>query len=100
MQHIQLGRLAEGCAIEAYPRWRRTGVRIVNHPFDIGDHHFEWLTIVRPDGSMRIWQHFPWAKTIGLLEPERVETLTDPRRGRFSRREIRGLIHNETRRRR
>ena len=56
--------MAEGCALVAFPKWKRTGVRVSNHSFDFDDQHVEWLSIVRPDGAVRFLQHFPEFKPI------------------------------------
>ena len=96
---IRLRRMAEGCALVAFPKWERTGVRVANHSFDLDDQHVEWLTIIRPDGGVRFLQHFPDFKPIGVLKPEEVSRLF-PRQGRFSSGAIRGHFRNETRRRR
>ena len=91
--------MAEGCALVAFPKWKRTGVRVSNHSFDFDDQHVEWLSIVRPDGAVRFLQHFPEFKQIGVLKPEEVSRLF-PRQGGFSSGSIRGHFRNETRRRR
>jgi len=96
---IRLRQTAIGCALVAFPKWKRTGVRISNHSFDLDDQHVEWLVIVRPDGAIRFLQHFPAFKRIGVLKPEEVTSLF-PRQGKFSIRSIRGHFRQETRRRR
>lgn len=72
---IRLRRMAEGCALVAFPKWERTGVRIANHSFELDDQHVEWLSIIRPDGAVRFLQHFPDFKSVGVLRPEEVSRL-------------------------
>ena len=91
--------MAEGCALVAFPKWKRTGVRIANHSFDLDDQRVEWLSIVRPNGAVRFLQHFPDFKPIGVLKPEEVSRLF-PRKGGFSSGAIRGHFRDQTRRRR
>jgi hypothetical protein len=96
---IRLRRMAEGCALVAFPKWKNTGVRISNHSFEIDHQHVEWLSIFRPDGALRFLQHYPNFKHIGVLKPEEVSRLF-PRQGKFTAGAIRGHFRNETRRRR
>ena len=91
--------MVEGCALVAFPKWKRTGVRISNHSFDLEGQHVEWLSIVRTDGTLRFLQHFPDFKRIGVLKPEELPRLF-PSHGGFTSRSIRGHFQNETRRRR
>ena len=95
----RLRRVAEGCALVAFPKWERTGVRVSNHSFDLDGQHVEWLSIIRPDGALRFLQHFPDFKPIGVLKPEEVSRLF-PRQDRFTSRAIRSHFRSETRRRR
>ncbi len=99
-KHIRLRRLVEGCALVAFPKWQRTGVKVTNHALDIDGHHHEWLSIIRPDGGLRFWQHYPDFRSIGVLRSQEVTRLVNPPTSRFTSRAIRGHIRNETRRRR
>ena len=74
MNNFKLRRMAEGCVLAAYPKWQRTGVRVSNHPFDHDGQHYEWLTIINK-GAVRIYQHFPENKDLGVLSPAAVTKL-------------------------
>jgi hypothetical protein len=95
----QLRRMAEGCALVAVPKWKKTGVRVSNHSLDLDGQHVEWLAIISTNGTLRFLQHFPDFKHIGVLKPEEVSRLF-PRQGGFTNGAIRGHFRNETRRRR
>lgn len=97
---IKLFRMAQGCVLEAYPKYERRGVRIANHAFELAGSHVEWLTVVRPDGSIVVWQHFPSPGMIGRLKKAEIEKLLGRHRGSFSSGEIAGHFREETRRRR
>jgi len=89
-----------GCVLDAFPKWKRKGVRIANHPLHLDGQHLEWLSIFRPNGAVRIWQHFPTPRNIGVLNPAEVSRLVNPPPRGFTSMAIRGHFRDETRRRR
>ncbi len=74
MNKFKLRRMAEGCVLAAYPKWQRTGVRVSNHPFDHDGQHYEWLTIINK-GAVRIYQHYPENKNLGVISRAAVTKL-------------------------
>jgi hypothetical protein len=96
---IKITRMAQGCVLEAYPRYERLGVRIANHAFKLAGSHVEWLTIVKSDGSIVVWQHYPQTRLIGRWKRSETEKLLGRHAGNFTSAEIAGHFREETRRR-
>ena len=69
METIRLRRAALGCVLDAWPKWRKMGVRIANHSIKVNGEHREWLTVFRKDGSLILWEHFPESKLLGRITP-------------------------------
>lgn len=67
IETIRLRRAALGCVLEALPKWKKTGIRIVNHSLKVNGEHKEWLTIFRKDGSLILWEHFPESRLLGRI---------------------------------
>jgi len=67
METIRLRRAALGCVLDAWPKWRKMGIRIANHPIKVNGEHREWLTVFRKDGSLVLWEHFPDSKLLGSI---------------------------------
>jgi hypothetical protein len=67
LETIRLRRAALGCVLEAMPKWKKTGIRIVNHSIRVNGEHREWLTIFRRDGSLILWEHFPNSRLLGRI---------------------------------
>jgi hypothetical protein len=67
IETIRLRRAALGCVLEALPKWKNAGIRVVNHSLKVNGEHREWLTIVRKDGSLILWEHFPEARLLGRI---------------------------------
>ena len=40
--------MAEGCALVAFPKWERTGVRVSNHSFDLDGQHSPFRSSYAP----------------------------------------------------
>lgn len=99
IQKIRVRRAIEGCLIDAYPRWQKHGVRIANHSGNIDGQHYEWLSLIQPDGSVRVWQHHPEDKTVCVLSSAQVSQLVTPDRTGYSKQAIRAHVRSETRRR-
>jgi hypothetical protein len=72
METIRLRRAALGCVLDAWPKWRKVGVRISNHRIRVNGEHREWLTVFRKDGSLVLWEHFPDSKLIGRIPASEV----------------------------
>ena len=68
METIRLRRAALGCVLDALPRWKKTGIRIANHPIKVNGEHHEWLTVFRKDGSLTLFEHFPEWKLLGHVQ--------------------------------
>ncbi len=59
----------------------------------------EWLSILAPDGEMKVVQHSPTLRVIGTLSADEVQNLARPKLHKFSEGSIRGHFRSETRRR-
>jgi hypothetical protein len=75
MQNLKIRRMAEGLALAAYPKWQRTGIRVMNHAFDQDGQHIELLTIIDKKGAVCVYQHFPENKNLGVILPAAVTKL-------------------------
>ncbi len=67
METIRLRRAALGCVLDAWPKWKKSGIRIANHPLKVNGEHREWLTVFRKDGSLLLWEHFPDSRLLGRI---------------------------------
>lgn len=91
--------LAEACLRDGWRKWKLARIRIANHPIRFNGERMEWLSIVRLDGRVKIFQHFPHPRTIRVFSPAEVRYLTQPKKSRMSEAAIRRHFHGETRRR-
>lgn len=92
--------LAEACLRDGLRKFDRTGIRIANHPIRFNGKTMEWLSIVRRDGRVRIFQHFPDPRTIGIFSRAEARYIKRPAKTRLTEAQIRSHFLNETRRRR
>jgi hypothetical protein len=90
--------LAEDCVRAALGGRRRKPRRFVNHRVWLDGEEREWLTLMAPDGSVRIVQHAPVLAVIGWISAARVADLAGAKAHAFSGASIRGHFRSETRR--
>jgi hypothetical protein len=90
--------LAEDCVRAALGGLGRKPRRFVNHRVWLDGTEREWLTLLAPDGSVRIVQHAPVLAVIGRMSPAQVSTLVAAKAHGFSGASIRGHFRSETRR--
>ncbi len=90
--------LAEDCIRAALGGRSRKLRRFANHRVWLDGEEREWLTLLAPDGSVRIVQHAPALAVIGRLTADQVAVLAGPKAHAFSGASIRGHFRSETRR--
>lgn len=92
--------LAEDCVRAAMGGRVHKPRPIANHRVWLDGAERQWLTLIEPDGGVRIVQHAPELAVIGVMPAEEVRRLASSRAHAFTGRSIRGHFRSETRRRR